>query len=152
VGWLALLAWFAYPLYDLQEYLRLARQNGEPSNYNIYNSSHFTEMKVVQEGRRLLEADPQAVFYSNYVNLLWFQYKRDIHVLLPVDNDLPPEERARLLREKYPGWPGGEAGYIIWFTPNEYKYLAGPGDLAQIADLTLIYRDDNGEIYRVSTR
>ena len=145
----ALLLWFVYPLYDLQEYLRLARTNGEPSNYNIYNSSHFTELEVLKEGRRLAQQHPEATLYSNYVNLLWFQYKRPIHVLLPVDNSQPPEERVKHLREAYPGWPGDEPGYLIWFTPNEYKYLAGPGDLGRIANLTLLYRDDFGEIYEV---
>lgn len=149
LAWAALLVWFAYPVYDLQEYLRLARVNGEPSNYNIYNSSHFTDMQVVHEGRRLAEAHPEAVLYSNYVNLLWFQYKRPIHVLLPVVNSLPPEERLRLLQESHAGWPGDKEGYLIWFTPNEYKYLAGPEDLGQLADLKLIYQDENGEIYQV---
>ncbi|HEY6073850.1 MAG TPA: hypothetical protein VIV15_10755, partial [Anaerolineales bacterium] len=146
------LAWFAYPLYDLQEYLRLSLVNGEPSNYNIYNSSHFTEMKVVKEGRRLIEAHPGAEVYSNYVNLLWFQYERPVHVLLPVDHELTPEARAASLQAAYPGWPEAGAGYLIWFTPNEYKYLAGPEDLGQIADLKLIYRDDNGEIYEIGPR
>ncbi|MGE5249835.1 MAG: hypothetical protein ACM3QS_06420, partial [Bacteroidota bacterium] len=141
--------WLLYPIYDLQEYLRLSLVNGEPSNYNIYNSSHFREMNVVKVGRKLLQEHPEATFYSNYVNLLWFQYKRPIHVLLPVDNTLPPEERVALLQEAAPGWPGDEPGYIIWFTPNEYKYLAGPEDLAVIARLELIYKDDDGEIYRV---
>jgi hypothetical protein len=144
--------WFAYPVYDLQEYLRLSLKNGEPSNYNIYNSSHFTEMNVVKVGRRLMQQYPEAAFYSNYVNLLWFQYKRPIHMLLPVNNDLPLEERIADLRAKAPGWPGAEPGYLIWFTPNEYKYLAAPGDLAAIADLELIYKDEDGEIYRVTPR
>ena len=152
-GTAAILAlWFLYPLYDLQEYLSLALENGEPSNYNIYNSSYFTEMEVVKEGRALVQAHPQDTFYSNYVNLLWFQYKRPIHVLLPVDNELSQPERLAILRQKYPGWPGDEGGYIIWFTPNEYKYLASPDDLSQIAHLELIYRDDNGEIYRIQSK
>ena len=149
---LLLLVWFIYPLYDLQEYLQLARVNGEPSNYNIYNSSHFTEMEVVKEGRRLAGEHPGAALYSNYVNLLWFQYKRPIRVLLPVDNSLPPGEREKVLRSEHPGWPGEAPGYLIWFTPNEYKYLAGPEDLGRLAELTLIYRDDHGEIYEVRSR
>jgi hypothetical protein len=145
-----LVLWFLYPLYDLQEYLRLSLVNGEPSNYNIYNSSHFTELQLVKEGRRLAQAYPEATIYSNYVNLLWFQYKRPIHMLLPGNSDLPQQERVASLRQKYPGWPGDEPGYIIWFTPNEYKYLAPPQDLSALAKLKLIYRDDNGEIYQVS--
>jgi hypothetical protein len=149
---LAAVLWLAYPVYDLQEYLRLALVNGEPSNYNIYNSRFFNEMELVDVGRDLADADPSAVIYSNYVNALWFQYHRPIHVLLPVDNDLPQEERVALLAAKYPGWPGDERGYIVWFTPNEYKYLADPADLAQIADLELIYEDGFGMIYRVSPK
>jgi len=141
--------WFLYPLYDLQEYLVLSLENGEPSNYNIYNSRNFTELEVVKAGRELVREHPDETFYSNYVNLLWFQYKRPIYRLLPVDNGLSQPERLANLRQKYPDWPGEEGGYIIWFTPNEYKYLASPEDLNQIAHLELIYRDDNGEIYRL---
>jgi len=147
-----LLLWFVYPLFDLQEYLRLSLVNGEPSNYNIYNSSQFSELQVLKEGRQLAEAHPEATIYSNYVNLLWFQYKRPIHVLLPVNNNLPAAERAAILREKYSGWPGDEPGYIVWFTPNEYKYLAAPQDLGTIARLELIYQDDHGEIYKVGPK
>jgi hypothetical protein len=69
-----------------------------------------------------------------------------------VDNDLPQAERLAILRQKYPDWPGEAGGYIIWFTPNEYKYLASPDDLGQIADLKLIYRDDHGEIYQLKPK
>lgn len=144
--------WLVYPIYDLQEYMRKALVQGEPSNYNIYNSSYFTEMKITKVGRELVQAQPQDVFYSNYVNLLWFQYHRPIHVLLPVDNSLPQAERIAVLRKDYPGWPGGESGYIIWYTPNEYKYLASPADLSLIAHLELVYKDDHGEIYRVTPK
>lgn len=153
VGILALaFAWLIYPIYDLQGYLRLSLVNGEPSNYNIYNSSHFMDMKVTQVGRKLAQANPDATFYSNYVNLLWFQYKRPIHTLLPVNNDLPQAQRIASLQAAYPGWPGAETGYIIWYTPNEYKYLAPINDLKQIAYLELIYEDDNGQIYKVGPK
>lgn len=143
--------WFVYPIADTAEYLSLSLANGEPSNYNIYNSRHFTEMEVVKAGRRLADEHPDEALYSNYVNLLWFQYKRPIHTLLPADNDLPSDERVALLRQKYPGWPE-EPGYIIWFTPNEYKYLAGPEDLGKIARLKLVYQDEDGAIYEVNAR
>ncbi len=146
------LLWLVYPIYDLQEYLHKALIQGEPSNYNIYNSSYFTEMKITKIGREYVQAHPQDTFYSNYVNLLWFQYHRPIHVLLPVDNSLPQAERIASLQKNYPGWPGAESGYIIWYTPNEYKYLASPADLSLIAHLELVYQDDNGEIYRVTPK
>ncbi len=146
------LLWLIYPTYDLQGYLRLSLVNGEPSNYNIYNSSAFMDMKVTKVGRELAQANPDATIYSNYVNLLWFQYKRPIHTLLPVNNELPQAQRIASLQTAYPGWPDAETGYIIWYTPNEYKYLASPADLSLIANLKLIYKDDNGEIYKVSPK
>jgi hypothetical protein len=146
------LAWLIYPLFGLQEYLRLSLVNGEPSNYNIYNSRHFTELPVLKEGRRLAAAHPDAVLYSNYVNLLWFQYKRPVHTLLPADQDLDQAARVASLKRDYAGWPGAEDGYIIWFLPNEYKYLAGPEDLSHVANLELLYHDKDGEIYRVTAR
>jgi len=152
-GALALvILWLVYPLYDMQDYLRKALVQGEPSNYNIYNSSYFTEMKVTKVGRELVQAHPQDTFYSNYVNLLWFQYHRPIHVLLPVDNSLSQGERVSILQKNYPGWPGEASGYIIWYTPNEYKYLASPADLSLIAHLELVYKDKDGEIYRVTPK
>lgn len=144
------LAWFVYPAYSMQEYLRLALVNGEPSNYNIYNSTHFMDMAVTRKGRQLAAADPGATFYTNYVNLLWFQYQRPIHPLPAVNNDLPQEQRLAILRETYPGWPGDETGYILWYTPNEYKYLAPIEDLKELAHLELIYEDEDGQIYRLS--
>ncbi|MBI5294185.1 MAG: hypothetical protein HY869_01830 [Chloroflexi bacterium] len=149
---IAALAWFVYPIHDMQEYLRLALVNGEPSNYNIYNSTHFMDMAVTRKGRQLAAADPGATFYTNYVNLLWFQYQRPIHPLPAVNNDLPQEQRLALLRETYPGWPGAETGYILWYMPNEYKYLAPIEDLKELAHLELIYEDDDGQIYRVGPR
>ena len=146
------LLWLFYPIYDLQGYLRLSLVNGEPSNYNIYNSSHFMDMKVTQVGRKLSQANPDATFYSNYVNLLWFQYRRPIHTLLPVNNDLSQAQRIANLQATYPDWPGTEAGYMIWYTPNEYKYLASIDDLKLIAHLELIYEDDDGQIYKVSPK
>lgn len=148
----ALALWFLYPLFDLQEYLVLSLENGEPSNYNIYNSRHFTELEVVRIGRELVEEHPQAILYSNYVNLLWFQYKRPILVLPQVGNNLSQSERLAILREEYPDWPGKKGGFIIWFTPNEYKHLASPEELGQIARLKLIYQDDDGAIYQLHPR
>jgi hypothetical protein len=110
------------------------------------------DMKVTQVGSELSQKNPDATFYSNYVNLLWFQYKRPIHTLLPVNNDLPQDQRLAILQKNYPGWPGAETGFIIWYTPNEYKYLAPIDDLKQIAHLELIYEDDNGQIYKVSAK
>jgi hypothetical protein len=148
----AALLWLIYPIYDLQEYMRSALVNGEPSNYNIYNSRFFNEMTLVDVGRGILRSEPEEAVYSNYVNALWFQYRRPIRMLLPVDNELPQAERVASLEERYSGWPGEQTGYIIWFTPNEYKYLASPADLGWMARLDLVYADDFGEIYRVSPK
>jgi hypothetical protein len=68
------------------------------SNYNIYNSC-FNEL-IWDSGLAILQADPGAMVYSNYVNALCFN-TRPIHVL-GVDNETPQAERVAALEAKYP--------------------------------------------------
>ncbi len=141
--------WFLYPVYSLQEYVRLALVIGEPSNYNIANSARFLELGPVKAAREILGKDPSAVVYSNYLNVVWFIYRHPVGTLPSVDRDLSRQDQIDSLEKNYPGWPGEEPGYLIWFTPNQYHFYAAPDELASIADLKLIYQDKNGEIYYV---
>jgi len=144
--------WFIYPLYAMEGYLSLALAQGEPSNYNIANSSYFREMGVVKAAQKILDADPSAVLYSNYLNIVWFIYQRPVTQLPFEDANKSRDERLVGLEKYYPGWPGTKLGYIIWFTPNQYHFYASPDDLAAIADLKLLYRDKTGEIYYVQAK
>jgi hypothetical protein len=144
--------WLAYPLLSLQEYLRIALVEGEPSSYNIQNTRALRESKVIQKGRALMESDPGAAIYSNYANAVWFAYRQPLDLLPTRYDTLSYSERIDHLRQVYPGWPNGKDGYIIWFKPNQYHHVAQPRELAEIATVELIYEDKRGAIYRVTTR
>lgn len=143
--------WFVYPVYSIQEYIRLALVQGEPTNYNIANSANFREMSVVKAAQKILDADPSAALYSNYLNIVWFIYQRPVTTLPFVDASLPRDQQILSLPSNYPAWPP-QSGYIIWFTPNQYRHIAAPDELATIANLKLLYRDKTGQIYYVQAR
>jgi hypothetical protein len=140
--------WFVYPVYSLQEYVRMALVQGEPTNYNIANSAQFRELSVVRAGEKILADDPSALVYSNYINVVWFIYGHPVKTLPFEDESLTRDQRLAALRQNYPNWPA-RSGYIIWFTPNQYHHIAAPDELATIASLQLLYRDKTGQIYYV---
>ncbi|MFZ5819140.1 MAG: ArnT family glycosyltransferase [Chloroflexota bacterium] len=141
-------AWFlAYPAFSLYKYLSTSLVEGEASNYNYYNNRYFRENPAVAEIQALARAHPEASFYSNYADGMWF-YTRRTAPLMPRSAGLTPEQ----FREQFAGWPGGQPGYILWFLPNEFKHVAPPDLLAEIADLRLVYASERGEIYSVRAR
>ncbi len=143
-----ILIWFIYPVYSFQVYLRQALVQGEPTNYNIANSAQFREMGVVKAAQPILDKDPEAIVYSNYVNIVWFIYRHPVETLPFEDASLPSDQRLAELKKNYPVWPP-HGGYIIWFTPNQYHHIVAPNELSSIADLRLVYKDKTGEIYYV---
>ena len=142
------LIWFVYPVNSLQAYIRQALEQGEPTNYNIANSAQFREMSVVKAAGPILDKDPQAIVYSNYVNIVWFIYRHPVETLPFEDASLPSDQRLAALKKNYPAWPS-QGGYIIWFTPNQYHHIVAPDELISIADLKLLYKDKTGEIFYV---
>lgn len=143
--------WFIYPLYAMQGYLRLALAQGEPSNYNIANSAQYREMGVVRAAQKILDADPSAALYTNYLNIVWFIYQRPVTMLPFVDAGMSRDQQISSLPQYYPAWPV-QSGYIIWFKPNQYHNVAAPSELAAIANLKLLYQDKTGEIYYVQAK
>ncbi len=151
-GLIAIVAlWFVYPIYSIQEYLRLAVVMGEPTNYNVANSSLFREKSVIKAAQPIFASDPSAAVYTNYVNIVWFIFQRPV-AELPLENPgLPREQRIEGLQKYYPNWPP-KSGYIIFFAPNQYHYVAPPDEVAAIANLKLIYQDKTGQIYYVQAK
>lgn len=138
------LVWSVYPIYGLREYLVEALERGEPSDYNIFNTRAYHEMKVVAEMQKLRQSEPDTPVYSNYVDAVWF-YTRKPALLSPVRSS--PD-----LAVVFAGWPYDQPGYFVWFKPNEYKHYLSPQELAQFSDVKLIYSDTSGDIYYVSVR
>jgi len=136
--------WLLYPVLGGIKYVRLAREMGEPSGYNMYNNLRYHEMPVVKKMGQIMLEDPQAQFFSNYVDAVWFFTDHPASRL--------PLASGQKLISNFSGWPGAGRGYIIWFLPNEYKYLNSPESLSVIADVKLIYSDQSGKIYLVQAR
>lgn len=143
------LLYFVYPLYSMQGYLRQAWVVGEPSNYNIANSVDFRTRGVTVAGQKIVSLQPTVMLYTNYVNIVWFLFHGHPVRELPSENpNLPREQRIASLKQHDPNWPP-QSGYIIWYEPNQYHNIAGPGDLAAIADLKVLYQGKTGGVYYV---
>jgi hypothetical protein len=140
--------WCVYPVFALQSYLRQALIQGEPTNYNIANSANFREMSVVRAAENILKADPDALVYSNYLNIVWFIFRHPVQALPFQDESLSRDERLTSLAVNYRGWPD-KPGYLIWFTPNQYHHIVAPDELATIADLELLFEDETGQVFAV---
>jgi hypothetical protein len=140
---LLFLAWSVYPVYSTREYLSEALQQGEPTGANMFNNRFYREMPVVAQMLKIRAEQPQQMFYSNYVDAVWFYTRKPVSLLPFVDDDAPTV---------YAGWPDGKPGYIIWFEPNEYKHYLAPRDIAEFADVKLVYEGKGGQIYYVQAR
>lgn len=136
--------WTVYPLYGMREYLANALQRGEPSDYNLFNTRAYHEGRIVLEMQKMRENQPDAIFYSNYVDAVWFYTRKPVR-LLPVRN-------VSDLTTAYAGWPYAEPGYVVWFKPNEYRHYLSPDELSQFGSVELIYSDPSGDIYYVQSR
>ena len=142
------LIYFVYPIYSMQGYLRDALALGEPSNYNIANSVDFRTRVVTVEGQKLI-VQPDAMLYTNYVNIVWFLFHGHPVKELPFENpNLSRDQRIASLKQYYPNWPP-QSGYIIWYEPNQYHNIAGPDDLSAIANLKVLYQGKSGGVYYV---
>ena len=135
--------WSGYPIYSTGEYLFEAIQQGEPSGGNMFNNRVYRDMPVVTRMLQIRAEQPQATFYSNYVDAVWFYTRKPVS-LLPFANDDAPTV--------YAGWPHDRPGYIIWFEPNEYKHYLAPQKIAEFADVKLVYEGKAGKIYYVQAR
>lgn len=141
--------WFlAYPTFSMYKYLSDSMANGDASNYNYYNNRAFNENPAIPVIQELVRENPNAYFYSNYADGIWF-YTRRTAPLMPRSGD---EMNLDEIREKYAGWPGDKPGYILWFLPNEFKHVVPPDILAEIADVELIFASERGLVYSVNVR
>jgi hypothetical protein len=131
--------WSVYPFFSFNEYLWDARQLGEPSGANMFNNQRYREMDVVREMQEIRREQPDAPFYSNYSDAVWFYTRRPVFPSLILTDD---QEMT------YTGWPAN-AGYLIWFEPNEYKHYLAPEKIGEFADLELIFDGEGGKIYHV---
>lgn len=138
-----------YPTYSMYKYISISMTNGETSNYNYYNIRAYIENPAIPVIKELAEANPDAYFYSNYADGLWFLTRRAAP-LMPRSSIY--EMNSAAIQEKFSGWPGDKPGYILWFLPNEFKHVVPPELLAEIADVELIFESKRGMVYSVKAK
>lgn len=146
------IAWLAYPVNNIQKILRSAIQNGETSEYNLYNTRAQNESGIREfvESLPITEADK---IYSNYEPVAWL-YTRHTILKLPQGPVSPePPDPVEVLKN-YPDWPGADgAGYVIWMKELGFKeYVLSPDQLASKADFELLFRHKQGDVYRISPK
>src|SRR5215211_4292112 len=78
--------WAIYPIYSTREYLREASEEGEPSGANMFNNQAYHDKLIVAEMQKLRAEQPREMFYSNYVDAVWFYTRKPVS-LLPFVND-----------------------------------------------------------------
>jgi hypothetical protein len=105
----------------------------------MFNTRKYNEMDLIAETRALRQQEPEAIFYSNYVDAVWL-YTRLPVTLLPLVKDNPTQ------------WDPNMPGYIVWFEPNEYKHYVSPEMIAEFATVNVVYEGKGGKIYYVEAR
>jgi hypothetical protein len=137
-----------YPSYSMYKYISASMADGEISNYNYYNRRVYNENPAIPVFNELISEHPEATFYSNYADGMWFHTRRST-LLMPRTS---PEMDMNEIEKNYSGWPGDKPGYILWFLPNIYKHVVPPRLLAEIADVQLIFASEHGMVYSVQAR
>jgi hypothetical protein len=137
-----------YPGYSMYKYISGSMANGEASNYNYYNNRAFNENPAIPVIQELVAEHPEAYFYSNYADGMWFYTRRSAPLM--------PRSRTEMdlaeIEKNFADWPGEKAGYILWFLPNEFKHVVPPEMLAEIANLQLLFASEHGLVYSVQAR
>ncbi|MCC7189309.1 MAG: hypothetical protein IT312_11250 [Anaerolineales bacterium] len=141
--------WLAvYPGWSMVKYVSASLENGEASSYNVYNNRAFHENPIIKTMQKIALDDPSATLYSNYTDGVWF-FTRRASPVMPRSFTMDLNE----IEQNYAGWPHDKPGYIIWILPNRiYRHAVPPKLLKEIADLELIVKIEEGEIYRVSPK
>jgi hypothetical protein len=139
---------FVYPGWSMVKYISASMEIGEASGYNVYNNYGFHNHPLTGLMRKIAAEEPSAALYSNYTDGVWFFTRRESPVT-PRSFTMDIDE----IGQTYAGWPGDRPGYLFWYLPNSvYRHAVPPKLLAQIADLELLYKLEEGEVYRVEAK
>jgi hypothetical protein len=143
VVWLVL-----YPGWSMVKYVSESVERGEASSYNVYNNRAFHENPIIKAMQQIAKENPSATLYGNYTDGVWFFTRRESPVM-PRSFTMDLNE----IQQNYAGWPQDKPGYIIWILPNSiYRNAVPPKLLMEIAELELVYKIEEGEIYSVHAK
>lgn len=147
----AIAAFFIWSLYPLGRTFKYVNQSLVQGDVSAYNSMNFGDVRTGPLAQYLLSMDPeQSKFYSNGSGRAWFI----LHTQVAVPPLIDSPDRLAYLRQHATGWPGaGVQAYLIWFNHENYIATeATPQELQSIADLLVLYSDQDGTVYKVSPR
>lgn len=142
------LIWSAYPISKSAEYVRKSMTSGDVSSYNSINKGDVQTSALAKYLHSLTIGDQQV--YSNGGDTTWFILRRSVQATPTLDT---PERDAEL-RRRYPEWPGrGTSGYVVWLNAEAHKTnYATPEELAEIADMKMLFTDGSNTVYLVTAR
>jgi hypothetical protein len=139
------LMWSVYPISKSVEYIRQSARRGDVSAHNSINKGHIRDSSLA---RFLGELDLNGKqLYSNGGDTVWFIMRTQVQAV-PI---LQSDDRELELKQRFGGWPtpAGE-GYIVWIKAEAHKTnYATPEELGEVAEITRLYRDENGSVYSV---
>lgn len=139
------IVWLSYPVRDLYQYAMISHENGVSAN-NIYNLPSVRNSPSTKKAMELMLVDPQATLFSNNPAAVWFVARHDVFMPPFWEKKRKFDEAAK---QQLRGWPGEGEAYLIWFIPDNFEIFATPQELSLIADVELVYRTTDGEIYHV---
>lgn len=147
LGIVIFILWLAYPINNIQKYIRSAIYNGEISEYNLYNTRAQNESGV-KEFIASLYLPLDAKVYGNYEPIAWLYSRRTILKLPQGPADLKKQDPEQVL-QNYPDWPGSDGkGFVIWMKKIGFKpYVLAPDQLTSKADFQLIFSSKEGDVY-----
>jgi hypothetical protein len=140
------LIWLSFPIYNLQKYIRKAYDQGDVSEFNMYNIAVLRDSGI----KEYLSSQPvgDQKVYSNYEAAAWFMTRYPI-TKLPFGDVDKKRVNAEEVLQRFPTWPGNDGnGYVIWIKALSFKpYVLKPEQLAERADFQLLYSSKGGDIY-----
>jgi len=147
IGIAIFILWLAYPINNIQKYIRSARYNGEISEYNLYNTRAQNESGL-KEFIASLSLTSNDKIYSNYEPIAWLYSRQTILKLPQGPADLKKPDPQQVL-QNYPNWPGQDGkGYVIWMKKLGFKpYVLSPEQLRSKANFQLIFSSREGDMY-----
>lgn len=148
---LLFLIWLSFPIYNLQKYMKKAYDQGDVSEFNMYNIPVLRNSGI----HEYLASQPvgDQKVYSNYEAAAWFLTRFQI-TKLPFGDVNERRVKAEEVLPKFPTWPGKDGnGYVIWIKALSFKpYVLKPEQLTERADFQLLYSSEAGDVYLLTPK
>jgi len=139
------IVWGGFQAADLVNFVRTSRGLGV-GVYNEYNNRQMTRSPLVVYLIKNRPAE-QATLYSNVPEAVYFFLGHPVK-MAPWDPENYYAAPENLLKY-YADWQPGEQAYLIFFKPNYKRHHYSPDDIATVANLEKIFKDRQGDVYRV---